>query len=64
MLKCNEVTRLCSEEQDRALTLRERLGLRMHLAICKACSNFRQQLGFLRSATRRYRDGQRGPEGD
>ena len=64
MLSCTEVTRLCSEEQDRPLTLRERLSLRMHLAMCAACSNFRKQMGFLREATRRYREGMREPEGD
>lgn len=64
MLSCKEVTRLCSEEQDRPLTLREKMNLRMHLAICRACANFRRQVGFLRLATRRYRDGLGGPDED
>ena len=57
MLKCSEVTRLCSEEQDRPLSLAERVQMRMHLAICTACRNFRRQMGFLRLASRRYREG-------
>lgn len=64
MLSCKDVTRLCSEEQDRKLSVSERLNLRMHLAICKACTNFRVQMQFLRAATRRYREGQRGLDKD
>ncbi len=64
MLSCKDVTRLCSEEQDRPLTLSERLNLRMHLAICKACTNFRQQMFFLRAATQRYREGRKTPDKD
>ncbi|MCB1908326.1 MAG: zf-HC2 domain-containing protein [Rhodocyclaceae bacterium] len=64
MLSCKEVNRLCSEEHDRPLSLSEKINLRMHLAICRACTNFRQQMKFLRTATRRYREGQRGPADD
>ena len=64
MLSCKEVNRLCSEEQDPNLSLTERINLRMHLAMCKACTNFRVQMQFLRAATRRYREGRRGPAGD
>ena len=64
MMSCSEFARLCSEEHDRPLDLRERLSLRVHLAMCRGCSNFRKQLGFLRSATRRCREGLREPEGD
>jgi len=62
MLSCKEVSRLCSEEQDRPLSVKERINLRMHLAICKACTNFRHQMQFLRAATHRYREGRRGPD--
>ena len=58
MLSCNEVTRLCSEEHERDLSMRERAELRLHLMICKGCTNFRKQMGFLRQVTRRYREGQ------
>lgn len=59
MMNCREVTRLCSEERERALTLAERIRLRMHLMRCDGCSNFRRQMDFLRHAVRRYRDGTR-----
>lgn len=56
MLSCKEVTRLLSESQDRELTLFEGLQLRMHLAMCKGCTNFDRQMKFLRRASRLYAD--------
>ena len=47
---------LLSQAQDRRLGWRERLGLRMHLALCNGCVNFSRQLDFIRSALKRYRD--------
>ena len=54
MLSCKEVTHLLSEAQDRKITLSERVNLEMHLAICKGCSNFKNQMTFLRQACQRY----------
>lgn len=54
MLKCKEVTHLLSESQDRKLSLSERLGLELHLAMCSGCKNFKGQMAFLRQACRRY----------
>lgn len=54
MLSCKEVTHLLSQAQDRRLSLAERLSLRLHLAICRGCSNFSGQMDFLRRACRRY----------
>lgn len=54
MLSCKEVTYLLSDEQDRKLTLTERINLEMHLAMCKGCSNYRKQMEFLREACRKY----------
>ncbi|MEZ5614785.1 MAG: zf-HC2 domain-containing protein [Rhodocyclaceae bacterium] len=54
MLSCKEVTRLLSESQDRELTLFEGLQLRMHLAMCKGCTNFDRQMKFLRRTSRLY----------
>ena len=53
MLSCKEATRLVSEGLDRRLGLAERLGLRLHLAICDGCSNFKKQVGLLRRAIQR-----------
>lgn len=54
MLSCKEVTQLLSQAHERPLELRERVSLRMHLLICQGCTNFRRQLDFLQTATRRY----------
>jgi len=52
MLNCKENTELLSQAQDRAVTLRERLAMRLHLLICHGCRNFEKQLGFIRKAAR------------
>ena len=50
MLSCKEVTRLVSQGLDRRLGFGERVRLRVHLALCDGCTNFKKQLGFLRKA--------------
>ena len=52
MFKCKEVTRMISESMDKKLPLHHRIMIRMHLAMCKYCSRFRQQLLFIRTACR------------
>lgn len=54
MLSCKEVTHLLSESQDRKLNLSEKVNLEMHLAMCKGCTNFKNQMKFLRVACKRY----------
>ena len=53
MLSCKDATRMMSEAQDRKLDTGERLKLEMHLAMCRGCRAFRQQMNFLRAACRR-----------
>ncbi|HWD21708.1 MAG TPA: zf-HC2 domain-containing protein [Burkholderiales bacterium] len=53
MLSCKEATHLVSQGLDRRLGLAERVALRLHLAICDGCSNFKKQVAFLRKAMRR-----------
>jgi hypothetical protein len=52
MLTCKEVSRLVSQGLDRRLGFIERLRLRVHLAICGGCSNFKKQVEFLRKAVK------------
>jgi hypothetical protein len=49
---CLEATRLQSQALERALTLRERIGLKIHLALCRWCKRYGKQIRFLRSAAR------------
>ncbi|MDT8399861.1 MAG: hypothetical protein RQ899_14740 [Pseudomonadales bacterium] len=61
MINCEHVTRLSSEQQERRLSLRERLVLKLHTLMCRGCRNFDRQLPLLRQAARHYagrRDGQ------
>lgn len=52
MLSCKEVSRLVSQGLDRRLGFVERLGLRVHLAICDGCTNFKKQIELLRKAVK------------
>ncbi len=56
MLSCRDVSKLLSQSRERRLGLWERVGLQMHLAMCKGCNNARKQLDFISTAMRRYRD--------
>ena len=51
---CKEASELLSQAQDRPLTLREKFVLYVHLPLCNGCRNFRQQIAFIRRATREY----------
>ena len=52
MLSCKEASRLLSQGLDRNLGFGERVALRVHLAICDGCTNFKNQVAFLRRAVR------------
>jgi len=54
MLRCKEATHLISAQQDRQLAAGERLQLKMHLAMCSGCRNFRTQMNFLRDACKKF----------
>ena len=56
MISCKEASRLLSQAMDQRLPLWQRARLRLHLAICDACTNFSRQLKFLRQAVGRPLD--------
>lgn len=64
MLSCKEVTHLVSEAQDRPLTLSEKVQLEMHLAMCKGCRNFKEQILFLKAACKKYVATSKGEQED
>jgi predicted anti-sigma-YlaC factor YlaD len=51
---CREATRLQSEAMDRPLSLRKRIGLRIHLVLCRWCRRYGKQIGFLRSVAHEH----------
>lgn len=52
---CKEVSALLIAREDRPLPLQDRLALRLHLAMCKACPTFERQLLTMRNAMRQWR---------
>jgi uncharacterized protein HemX len=56
MRSCKEAAALLIAREDQQLPLRERLALRLHLAICAACPRFERQLLTLRSAMKQWRN--------
>ncbi len=53
---CKTAARLQSEALDRKLPLRQRLGLRVHLLLCKWCRRYGKQIAFLRNASHEHPD--------
>jgi hypothetical protein len=47
MFNCKEVTTMVSESMDRRLPFFQRMGIRLHLFMCRFCSRFRRQLLLL-----------------
>jgi hypothetical protein len=65
MRTCRDVTRLVLQGEDRALSLSERLSIRLHMMICAACPQFRVQVKFMRKAMGRwaaYGEGRDSPD--
>lgn len=58
-MNCQKATLLLSQKQDRALTRSERLSLKYHLFICKACRNFEGNLAQLSRAFAKYNSDQK-----
>lgn len=54
MLNCHDATLLMSQAQDGQLTLAERVQLRLHVSMCRGCTNFERQLPRLRIAAQTF----------
>jgi Putative zinc-finger len=52
MLNCEKASQLASRAMDEELSFRQNMALKLHLLLCRSCSNFTQQLNFLREASR------------
>ena len=53
-MNCRKATRTLSEAQERPLAVGEQVALRLHLAMCSSCRNFRRQVTFLRQSMQAY----------
>ncbi|MDC0610678.1 zf-HC2 domain-containing protein [Vibrio sp.] len=54
MMNCKHATRLLSEKLDRELSTKEKISLKMHIAMCSACRKFGSQMGDIRKISKRY----------
>ena len=53
MLPCRDVTQLISESMDTSLPIGKRIGMRLHLLMCKFCARYERQLLLIRETVRR-----------
>jgi hypothetical protein len=56
MLSCKKTAQLVSQGMDRRMGLWERAAVRLHLAICDGCTNFKRQAAFIQRAMKRLAD--------
>ena len=59
MLSCKQVTRLVSLSYEKRLSWPERVGVRMHLLMCRFCTRFAQQMRFLHTACHSFQQAPR-----
>ena len=57
---CKEATRLQSQAMERSLSVSERVGLKIHLFLCKWCRRYGAQIRFLRSAAHQCEEHEKG----
>jgi len=53
---------MVSESLDHKLPFHQRLGIRIHLLMCKFCSRYRKQLFFLRETLHLYAEHNKSSE--
>ena len=53
---CKEAIRLQSDALERPLSLSQRVGLRLHLLLCKWCLRYGRQIRFIRQAAHEHPD--------
>ena len=52
MLSCKDVTQLISESMDTSLPIGKRIGVWLHLLMCKFCARYERQLLLIRETVR------------
>jgi len=56
MMSCETAARMISEGKDRPLSFGEKMGLRMHLAMCALCRGYQKNLEVLSQISARAGD--------
>ena len=69
MMSCKKATEAISRQQDEPLSFKQKLDLKLHLMMCKACRAFSKNLSSLSDVMKAFRDpsskdteGSGGPE--
>ena len=62
MLSCKDVTQLISESMDHSLPLGKRIGVRIHLLMCRFCERYERQLLLIRETVKHLVAAQDKPE--
>lgn len=60
MRTCKEVTAMVVAREDRDLAASEKVMLRIHMAMCKACPPFERQMLTMRNAMKQWRNYDNG----
>jgi len=63
MLSCRDVTQLISRSMDASLPVGERIGVRIHLLMCRFCARYEKQLLLIRETVRSIIAAADTPEG-
>lgn len=63
MLSCRDVTQLISRSMDASLPVGKRIGVRVHLLICRFCARYEKQLLLIRETMRRVAAAEELPGG-
>jgi hypothetical protein len=63
MLNCKDVTQLISQSMDTSLPIGKRIGVRIHLLMCRFCSRYEKQLLLIRETMRRLVAAEETSEG-
>jgi len=58
LYNCLEATRLISKGQHVKLSLKDRLTLNMHIAMCNCCKSFQKDMNFLKEKISQMDDNQ------
>lgn len=56
LINCQRSSELISQRLDEELGLRQKIQLRMHLAICKACPNTVKNFNLMRNQLKKWKN--------
>ncbi len=60
MRRCRDISQLVSRSMDEKLGIEDRMAMRLHLLLCRHCTNFARQLGLLGRLAKKFAGSDRG----